>query len=85
MIRLPQWQFVEDESGQWHWTCVTDHVRVVSAQSFADRAVCLLNALQTVGAGNEWTSSEVGLPAPAEDAPLRLRLRDSLERARGAH
>jgi hypothetical protein len=24
MIKLPQWQFVEDENHEWHWTCTTD-------------------------------------------------------------
>ena len=46
MIRHPQWQFVEDGNHQWHWVCHRDHVRAVSANSFADRADCVLDALQ---------------------------------------
>lgn len=62
MVKLPQWQFVEDQNHRWHWTCATDHVRVVSAASLADRVGCLLHAVRTAVHARRQT---VGRDAPA--------------------
>ena len=81
MIKLPQWQFVEDEHHHWHWTCTTDHVRVVSAVSYADRTECLLDAVRTVVGARR---GSLDGPHPPE-VKLQLRLHDAIVRARRRH
>ena len=78
MIRLPQWQFVEDENHEWHWTCTTDQVRVVCAVSYADRTECVLDAVRR--------SCKAGCArGGAQQVQLHLSLHESLVRARRAH
>jgi hypothetical protein len=39
MIRLPQWQFVEDEKHHWHWTRTSPNGESIeSANAFSNRA-----------------------------------------------
>jgi hypothetical protein len=60
-----------------------DHVRAVSATSFASRTDCLLDAVRTaVDARRRLVAAEVtaGLP----EVELHLRLRDALVRAKRA-
>jgi hypothetical protein len=85
MIRLPQWQFVEDENHEWHWTCVAGHVRVVSIRLFSDRADCLIVAVQAVGAAR--SVSTLGEPSAIlrREPPLHLSVRYSVARLARAH
>jgi hypothetical protein len=85
MIRLPQWQFVEDENHQRHWTCVAGHVRVVSIRLFLDRIGCLFDAVQNVGAAR--TVSTFGEPSALsrKEPPLYLSVRYSVARLMRAH
>jgi hypothetical protein len=86
MIRLPQWQFVQDQNGQWHWYRVgPDKVRAMSVTSFPDRMRCVLDAMVSVGAYGKGQQPEASGAELPTSAPLRLRLRDELARARRAH
>ena len=84
MLKLPQWQFVEDENHEWHWVCTTDHVRAISATSFASRTDCLLDAVRTaVAARRDVAATEAA--ALETRVELHLRLHDLLVRARRVH
>jgi hypothetical protein len=51
MVRIPQWQSVQDPSERWHWTCTTAHTRIVSAITFVGRAYCPIDARCSVARG----------------------------------
>jgi hypothetical protein len=83
MVRLPQWQFVDDENHAWHWICTAERVRVVSASSFTERVDCLLDAVRTAVHARR---RPVAPPMAIRHEPrLGLRLHDSLIRARRTH
>jgi hypothetical protein len=75
MIKLPEWQFVQDDNGEWRWFRVSpDSVRAVSPSSFPDRMQCLLDALASVGLQGP-PSVAASASAATAHPPLRLRLR----------
>ncbi|MCU1376766.1 MAG: hypothetical protein JWO68_4052 [Actinomycetia bacterium] len=84
MVRLPQWQFVQDQNHQWHWTCTTDRARIVSATAFSDRADCLIDAIRSVGAARPNRTPTV-VSTSSRVPPLHLSVRYSIACAKRMH
>jgi hypothetical protein len=84
VIRLPQWQFIENENHEWRWVSIRDDVRVVSAHTFADRSACLLDALQSAGIRRDAPQLEPGSTGETDLPRLRLSLHDPRTRPKSS-
>ena len=76
MNPLPQWQFEQDEQGQWYWTRVTRGNWMRSAKSFPTRTECVLNAMSVVVQDRKSNSAPAQPPLSTERVAALRRAAD---------